>query len=66
MHAENFLINQRSYWQAIEDIAEHAPESDRVAALALIVEAVDAVDLGALVIATQQEEILRVLYFVAQ
>ena len=65
MHAENFLVNQGSNWQAIEYITEYSPESDGVAALALIVEAVDTVDLCALVISAEQEEILWVLYFVA-
>ena len=66
MHAEDLLINQGGYGQAVEHITEDAPESDRVAALALIIETVDSIDLGTLVIASKQEEILRILDFVAK
>ena len=65
MHAENFFVNQGSNGQAIEHVTEYSPESDGVAALALIVEAVDTVDLCTLMVAAEQEEILWVLYFVA-
>ena len=52
VHAEDLLVDQSSHGKAIKDVTEHAPESDRVAALALIVETIDAIDLGALVIAS--------------
>jgi len=66
VHAENFLIDESGNGQAIENVAENAPESDGVSAFALVVEAVDAVDLGAFVVASEQEKVLRVLDFVAQ
>ena len=66
MHAENFLINECSDRETVEDVAEHAPESDRVPAFALIIESVNTIDLSTFVIATEQEEVLRVLYFVAK
>ena len=40
--------------------------ADAEAALALVVEAVDAVDGGALVVAPQQEEVVRVLDLVGE
>ena len=52
MHAENFLVNESSHWEAIEDVAEDAPESDGVPAFAFIVETVDSINLCALVIAS--------------
>ena len=52
MHAEDLLVDQSSHGKAIKDVTEHAPESDRVAALTLIIETIDAIDLGALVIAS--------------
>ncbi len=66
VHTENFLINDRCHGKAIKDIAEHAPKSDRESALALIVKAINSVDLGTLVVSSQQEEVLRVLDFVAE
>ena len=52
VHAENFLVNQSSNGQAIENIAENAPESDRVTTFAFVIKSVDAIDLGTLVIAS--------------
>ena len=52
--------------EAVEAVGEGLPQLDRVAPLALVVEAVDAVDRRALVVATQQEEVLRVLDLVRQ
>ena len=66
MHAENFLVDEGGNGEAIEDVAKDAPESDRVSAFALVVETVDAIDLSALVIASQKEEVLGILDFVAE
>ena len=66
MHAEDFLVDQSSYGQTIEDITENSPESDWVSAFALVIEAIDTVDLGTFVVAAQQEKVLWVLDFVAQ
>ena len=66
MHAEDLLIDQSCNGQTIEDITENSPESDRVSAFALVIEAIDTVDLSTFVIAAQQEKVLRVLDFVAQ
>ena len=66
MHAENLLIDESSDGKAVEYVREYTPESDRVASLAFIVETVDTIDLGTFVIASEQEEILRVLDFVAK
>ena len=66
MHTENFLIYECSNRKAIEDIAKDAPESDRVSAFAFVVESVDAIDLSTLMIASQKEEVLGILDFVAE
>ena len=66
MHSENLLINKSGHRKAIEDVTEHAPESDGVPALAFIIEAIDAVDLATLVIAAQQEEIFLKLDLVCK
>jgi len=66
MHAQNLVVNKRTNGKAIEHITKDLPEFDRVPPFTLIVESVYAVDLGALVVATQKEEVLRVLYLVTK
>lgn len=61
MHGEDLLVNNRGNGQAVEAVGEGLPQLDVVTSLALIVEAVDAVDGRALVVAAQDEEVLRVL-----
>ena len=50
MHAENFLIDKSSNWEAIEAIGKNFPELDTMATLALIIESIDAIDGGAFVV----------------
>lgn len=66
MHRENLLVDDGSNWQAVEAVSEGLPQLDVVAALALIVETVNAVDGGALVVATENEEVLWVLDLVGE
>ena len=66
MHTENLVIDQSSDWHTVENILKFFPESDRISIFTFIVEAVDSVDAGALVVAAQQKEILRVLDLVGQ
>ena len=66
MHGENLLVNDGSNRQAVEAIRKGLPQLDVVPSLALIVETVDAVDRGALVVAAQNEEVLRVLDLVCE
>lgn len=66
MHGENLLVDDSGNWQAVEAIGEGLPELDVVSPLALIVEAVDAVDGGALVVAAEHEEVLGVLDLVRE
>lgn len=66
MTTEDFLIDDSNNRQTIETIRESLPQLDAVASFALVVEAVNAVNGGALVVATQQEEVLRILDLVSQ
>ena len=66
VHANDFIINDRRTGQAIEGVAELLPHFDRIAATALVVETVNAVDAGALVVAAEQKEIFGVLDFVGK
>ena len=66
MHSEYFLVNDSCDWQAVEAICECLPKFDIVPPLALVVEAVNAVDRSAFVVTSKNEEILRVFDFVRQ
>ena len=66
MHAQDLVVDERGNRQAVEAVCEDFPELDAVTALALVVEAVDAIDGGALVVAAQQEEVLGVLDLVRE
>lgn len=66
MHGEDLLVDNGSNRQAVEAIGECLPQLDVVAALALIVEAVDAVDGSTLVVSSQDEEVLGVLDLVGE
>lgn len=66
MHSEDLLIDDGGNGQAVEAVGERLPQLDVVATLALVVEAVDAVDGRALVVAAQDEEVFRVLDLVRE
>ena len=58
MHAKNLVIDKCSDRQAIKAIYELLPDADGITALAFVVEAVDSIDLPALVVASQEEKVL--------
>ena len=66
MHAEDLVINESGDGYAVEDILELLPNADRVATLALVVEAVYAIDLPSLVVTSQQEKVLLELNLVGK
>ena len=66
VHAEDFLVDERRNGQAVEAVSESLPQLDVVASLALVVEAVDAVDGRALVVSAQHKEVLGVLDLVCK
>ena len=66
VHAQYFVIDERRDGHAIEDILELLPYTNGVASLALVVKSVDAIDLPALVITPQQEEVLLELDLVGE
>lgn len=65
MHAKNFFVNNGTHWKTIEHVREHLPQFNRVAPLALVVKAVHAINLGTLVVASQQKKVFRVLNLIA-
>ena len=66
MHGQNFVINKSSNWHAVKYVLELFPKADGVATLALIVEAIDTINLAALVIASQQEEVFLEFHFIGE
>ena len=66
VHTQDLIIDESGDGHAVKDVLELFPDADGVAALALVVETVDSIDLTALVISSQQEEILLKLDFVGQ
>lgn len=66
VHGEDLLVDDGGDGQAVEAVGEGLPQLDVVSSLALIVETVDAVDRGALVVAAQDEEVLGVLDLVGE
>jgi len=66
VHAKDFFIHQRCNWQAVEDIRKDLPEFDGVTTFTFIIKAINSVDLGAFVIASEQEKVLRIFDLVAE
>mmetsp|Transcript_5816 Transcript_5816/g.12256 ORF Transcript_5816/g.12256 Transcript_5816/m.12256 type:complete len:204 (+) Transcript_5816:632-1243(+) len=66
VHAKNLFVNDGGAGKAVEAIGESLPQLDSETSFALIVEAVDTIDGGALVVSTEDKEILGVLDFVSQ
>ena len=66
MHAEDLLIYEGCYWQCIKYITEHSPEFDGVSTLAFIVEAIDTVDGGTLVVSPNAKEVFGVFDLVGK
>jgi len=66
VHGEDFLVNDSGNRQAVEAVRKCLPQLDIVSPLALVVEPVDAVDRGAFMVATEDEEVLGVLDLVGQ
>ena len=66
MHGENLFVNDGCNGQAVEAVGKGLPQLDIVSSFALIVETIDTVDRGTLVVATQDEEILWILDLVGK
>jgi hypothetical protein len=61
VHGENLLVNDSGDGQAIEAVRKCLPKLDVVAALAFVIEAIDTVDRGALMVTSENEEVLGIL-----
>ena len=66
MSAEDLVVNNRCYWQAIKAICECLPESNVKASLNLVIESVNSINASALVISTEKEEVFGVFDLVSE
>lgn len=66
MHAENLLVDDRSNGQTVEAVCKGLPKLDVITPLAFVVEAINTIDRSAFVVASKNEEILWVLYFISE
>ena len=66
VHAEDFFIDHCGTGEAVEAVREGLPKLDAEPALAFVVETVDTVDRGALVVSTEDKEVLGVFDLVCQ
>lgn len=66
MHADNLIINDCSTGQAVKSIAKLFPNFDTVATTTLIVKAIYTVYSRTFVVATENEEVFRVLDFISK
>jgi len=66
MHTQNSFVNYCRYWQMIEHGTKVPPKRQIISSLALVVKPVQPSDRVALVIAPQEKNHVRALYFVDQ
>lgn len=66
MHANDFVINDSTTWEAVEGIAKLFPHFYRETAATFIIKSVDTVDTGTLVITSQEEKVFWVLDLVGK
>lgn len=66
VHGEDLLINDSRDRQTVEAVRKCLPQFDVITTLALVIETVDTVDGSALMVSTQDEEVLGVFDLVCQ
>lgn len=66
MHRKDLFVNDGGNGQTVKAVSKGLPQLDVVAALALVVETVDAVDGRALVVAAQNEKVFGVFDLVRE
>ena len=66
VHGKNLLVDDSGDGKAVEAVGKGLPQFDIVATLAFIIETIDAVDRGTLMVTSENEEILRVLNLVGK
>lgn len=66
MHADDALVDESGHGKVFKAFGESLPETNTVAALAFVVEAVDFVDVVCFVVSAQKEEIIGIFNFIGE
>ena len=66
MSAENFVVDYGRDGELVEDLGKLFPYFDVVSSLALLVEPVEPVYLGGLVVSSQEKKNFGIFYFIGQ
>lgn len=66
MHTNDFVVNDGGAGETVEGVAKLLPHFNGKAATALIVESVDAIDPGTLVVSSKEKKVLRILDLVGK
>jgi hypothetical protein len=66
VHAKDLLVNDSGTRKAVETVRERLPELNPKSPLAFIVESIDTINRGTLVVSAKDEEVLRVLDLVCK
>jgi len=66
VHTDNLIVDNGRAWQTIEGITKLFPNFDTETTTAFIIKTVYAVNTGALVVSSENEEIFRILDFVSE
>lgn len=65
MHAQNAFVNDSRNWEVVKHCAEFTPHRKIVPSFAFIIETIHSCNRAALMISSQQEYMIRVLYLVS-
>jgi len=66
MHADDFVLDHCTNWQAIETLCKNLPKLDRMSSFTLIIKAIHAIDRSRLMISSKKEEIFWIFNLVSQ
>ena len=66
MHAEYFFVNNCSNGHSVEHITKYFPKLQVIPSFALVVKPIKPVNASRLVVASENEEIFRMLDFIGQ
>lgn len=66
MHTDDFVINNSRTGEAVKSIAECLPQLDTETTTTLVIESVDPVDSGTLVVTSEDEKVFRVLDLISK
>ena len=64
MHADNPVVDQSGHWKTLETIRKCPPETNTVTTFALVIEAIDLVNVVGFMIASKEKEVVGIFYFV--